>query len=67
MKVNLQIAISDHEIVRSEVNLLEWATKYMLSEMYRRWPVKNETARVWRNQLYQEVIRVEADWKEPVQ
>jgi hypothetical protein len=67
MKVKLRAAISDHELVSGELDLLRWTRDRLLSEMYHRWPVKNEIVYRWRNQLYQEVVMVEADWKEPVQ
>lgn len=70
MKVRLDIAVPEIQIVNTDFPLIEWTYKRLLSELYRRYPVTNGTQTYTREDepyLRQVILGIEAEWKEPVQ
>lgn len=67
-KVFLETAVSDHELASANVNLMKWVVDRLLTEMYHKWPVKNETVQTQRDHIrFQEIVSVSGEWKEPIQ
>jgi hypothetical protein len=66
--VVLRTFVSKEEVINSSIEILPWVEKRLKSEMFHKWPVKNE--RVDLTEIFKLngfEVSIIGQWKEPVQ